>query len=127
MFGFDRFLAMVNAFRRSGVSDWILQRLSAVVILVYSITILSVLVPSTNFHDWYAFMTQFWMRLYSTIVLLSIIVHAWIGLWAVLTDYVTVRTLGSRGDPLRTTLFFVTSFLLLVYLIWGFSIVWGMS
>ena len=115
----------LRSFRRSGVSDWILQRLSAVIMLVYSATILCALIPSTNFLDWHAFMTQFWMQFFSTLVLLSIAVHAWIGLWAVMTDYITVRMLGSRGDLLRTILLFMIGLLLVVYLIWGFSIIWG--
>ena len=43
----------------------------------------------------------------------------------VLTDYVTVRMLGSLGDRLRLFLLALVSVLLLVYLFWGVFIIWG--
>ena len=114
----------LSAYRRSGVSDWVLQRVSSVVILTYSLTVASALVSNVSYESWSAFITQLWMRIFSSVVLLSILVHAWIGVWAVMTDYVTERMLGSRADLLRLGLLFVSVVLLLGYVLWGLFIVW---
>ncbi len=115
----------VTVFNRSGISDWILQRGSSVIMLAYSLAVASVVIPDTSYEVWSAFMTQTWMRGFSSLALLAMIVHAWIGFWGVLTDYVTVRMLGSLGDRLRLLLLVLMCVLLLVYLFWGLSIIWG--
>ncbi len=116
----------VTSFSRSGVSDWILQRASSVIMLAYSLAVASVVIPGTNYEVWSAFMTQVWMRSFSTLALIAMIAHAWIGLWGVLTDYVTVRMLGSLGDRLRFCLLFFMVALLILYLVWGIFIIWGL-
>ena len=120
-------MAVVNltTFGRSGVSDWILQRASSVLMLAYSLAVASAVVPDTSYEAWSEFMTQTWMRAFSTLALLAMIAHAWIGVWGVLTDYVTVRILGSLGDRLRLFLLALMGVLLLVYLFWGVFIIWG--
>ena len=120
-------MAVVNltTFNRSGVSDWILQRASSVLMLAYALAVASAVVPDTSYEAWSEFMTQTWMRAFSTLALLAMIAHAWIGVWGVLTDYVTVRMLGALGDRLRLFLLVLMGILLLVYLFWGVFIIWG--
>ncbi len=115
----------VTVFNRSGISDWILQRASSVIMLAYSLTVASAVIPDTSYEAWSVFMTQTWMRGFSTLALLAMIAHSWIGFWAVLTDYVTVRMLGSLGERLRLFLLVLMGILLLVYLLWGVFIIWG--
>ena len=115
----------VTVFNRSGISDWILQRASSVIMLAYSLTVASAVIPDTSYEAWSVFMTQTWMRVFSTLALLAMLAHAWIGVWGVLTDYVTVRMLGSLGDRLRLFLLASMGVLLLVYLFWGVFIIWG--
>ena len=115
----------ITIFNRSGISDWILQRASSVIMLVYSLVVAGAVIPDTSYEVWSAFMTQTWMRGFSTLALLAMIAHAWIGVWGVLTDYVTVRMLGSLGDRLRLVFLVLMGILLLLYLIWGVFIIWG--
>jgi len=117
---------MVNltVFRRSGISDWVLQRASSVVMLAYSLTVVSAVVPDTNYEAWSTFMTQTWMRGFSTFALFSMIAHAWIGFWVVVTDYVTGRMLGPRGESLRFGLLLLMAILFLGYILWGILIIW---
>ena len=53
------------------------------------------------------------------------LVHAWIGMWTVSTDYLTVRLMGPKATGLRIV--FQTGYVLVlfVYLVWGFRILWG--
>ncbi|WP_033848312.1 succinate dehydrogenase, hydrophobic membrane anchor protein, partial [Yersinia wautersii] len=50
--------------------------------------------------------------------LLSILAHAWIGLWQVLTDYI-------KPLAIRLVLQLVVVITLLVYLLYGTIVVWG--
>ena len=65
------------------------------------------------------------MKIVNTIVLLSVVAHAWIGIWAVLTDYVTTRLLGDKGTVIRLLLQILAIGVLVVYTLWGLAIVWG--
>ena len=114
----------LTVFRRTGISDWVLQRASSVVMLAYSLTLVSVIVPNTNYEAWSAFMAQTWMRGFSSFTLFSMIAHAWIGFWGVMTDYVTERMLGHRGDSLRFGFLLLMATLLLGYFLWGILIIW---
>lgn len=57
------------------------------------------------------------MKIVTFIVLLSILWHAWIGLWTVFTDYV-------KNRPIRLILEILVSLLLIVYLAWVAEILW---
>ena len=52
------------------------------------------------------------------------VVHAWIGIWVVLTDYVTVRLLGEKATALRLTFEIIAIGVLVAYTLWGLAIVW---
>jgi succinate dehydrogenase / fumarate reductase membrane anchor subunit len=38
------------------------------------------------------------MRIFSYWLLLSLAAHAWIGMWTVFTDYLTVRQMGASAN-----------------------------
>ncbi|MFT7300049.1 MAG: succinate dehydrogenase / fumarate reductase membrane anchor subunit [Porticoccus sp.] len=117
----------VTSFGRSGLSDWILQRATAVVMTVYTVFITFYLLtnPGMDYGQWLALNSHICMKILNVFTVVSIAIHAWIGLWAVLTDYVTFRLLGPKATPLR--IFFQLGMITinLVYLIWALDIVWG--
>jgi succinate dehydrogenase / fumarate reductase membrane anchor subunit len=88
----------VTSFGRSGLSDWLVQRVSAVIILAWFMCLLAIL---------------------------SLAAHAWIGMWAVGTDYLTERLMGPRGNVLRLAYQIGCSLVIFVYVIWGIQILWG--
>lgn len=81
---------MAAVIDKRGLRDWIVQRLSAVVIGIYTIFVLLFLLahPNVTYGEWHGLFSNFLMRLITLFVMLCIIWHAWIGLWTVLTDYV---------------------------------------
>ncbi len=117
----------VTSFGRSGLSDWLVQRISGVVIAAYFFFIVVWLVAhkGLDFDTWHAFHQQVCMKIFNTVTLLSVVAHAWIGIWAVLTDYVTVRLLGPKATVLRLVFEIAAIGLLVVYTLWGLAIVWG--
>ncbi|HEY3699605.1 MAG TPA: succinate dehydrogenase, hydrophobic membrane anchor protein [Spongiibacteraceae bacterium] len=117
----------VTNFGRSGLSDWLLQRVTAVVLLAYTLFIAGYVFfgPTIDYAIWKALFAATWMRIFSLAAVLSIAAHAWIGLWSVSTDYFTERLLGSKGNVIRLLFQAVVAIVLFVYVIWGIQILWG--
>jgi succinate dehydrogenase / fumarate reductase membrane anchor subunit len=112
---------------RSGVYDWLIQRVTAVVLTFYTFFIVGFILshPDLSYGEWQALFDQFWMRIFSLLALISLAAHAWIGLWVVLTDYVTSQTLGSAGTAVRLILQVVLGVVTVAYTVWGIEILWG--
>ena len=102
----------------SGSRDWIFQRISAVVLAVYSVVIVGFfLFNDVNFEAWRGFMLSLPMKLFSLVAILSLVFHAWVGMWTVLTDYV-------KSSGLRLVIQSLVIIAVLVYLFWGMMIFW---
>lgn len=116
----------VTSFGRSGLSDYLLQRVSGVVIAAYFFFIVGWLLAhdGVDYTTWLSLHQLTSMRIFNTVTLLSVVAHAWIGIWVVLTDYVTVRLLGAKATALRLTLEIIAIGVLVAYTLWGLAIVW---
>lgn len=112
---------------RNGVSDWLIQRVSAIVLLLYSVFLVAYLVttPNLDYPTWRALFDQLWMRIFSLMALLSLAGHSWIGLWVVVTDYVTERVMGPKALVIRMIILGVHAVITVSYLVWGVEILWG--
>ncbi|ATM96683.1 succinate dehydrogenase cytochrome b556 small membrane subunit [Yersinia frederiksenii] len=109
-----------SALGRNGVHDWLLLRASAIVITLYVLYILGfvVIVPDITYEIWRGFFASHITKVFTLLTLLSILAHAWIGLWQVLTDYI-------KPLALRLVLQLAVVITLLVYLLYGTIVVWG--
>ena len=119
VYGFARSMAMV-AMSQRGFRDWLIQRISAILIGSYAVVIVGYLLsyPNTSYTDWMHFYDTTWMRIFTIVALVSVLWHAWIGLWTVFTDYV-------KPNFLRLCLNILLALLLMVYLIWCLDIFWA--
>ncbi len=117
----------VTSFGRSGLYDWLIQRVSAVVLAAYTIFIAAfiLMTPDLSYDVWKALYDQMWMRIFSLITLVSIAAHAWIGLWSVLTDYLTTRMMGAKATAMRVLAQMVLGVVTVTYVVWGVEILWG--
>lgn len=73
-----------------GMRQWLMQRLSATLMAVYVILLVtraSWLAPN-HYADWYAFFAPLWWRLATLLFFGLMLLHAWIGVRDVLRDYV---------------------------------------
>ena len=93
----------VTSLGRSGLSNWLVQRVSALVMTAYIFFMMGYFIinPSPSFEQWQALHGSLAMRIFSLVTILSIAAHAWIGMWCVLTDYITVRLIGPKATPIR--------------------------
>lgn len=112
---------------RSGLFDWLIQRLSALVLLVYTICIFGSLLftAELDYEQWRAQFDAPAMQIFSLVALLSLCAHAWVGIWTVTTDYLNETHLGRAGAWMRLLTQAVCALLTLVYLLWGIRIFWG--
>ncbi|AWK14017.1 succinate dehydrogenase membrane anchor subunit [Candidatus Fukatsuia symbiotica] len=109
-----------SALGRNGVHDWLLLRASAIIILLYILYLFGFIatVPHITYEIWRSFFSLTLTKVFTLLTLLSILVHAWIGLWQVLTDYV-------KPLAIRLVLQLVVVIALLVYLLYGTIVIWG--
>lgn len=113
-------LTNVFSLTGNGLRDWMVQRVSSIIIVAYMIFLFGFLLlnPGFNYFDWQQLFLSNTVRIFSLITLLSIMLHAWVGIWTVLTDYI---------KPIWLRLIFHVAVIiaLLTYLIWGVQILWG--
>lgn len=116
-----------TSFGRSGVSDWIVQRFSAVILAAYTLLIIGFLLthPGLDYATWRALFDNLAVKIFTLLALLSVAAHGWIGLWAVITDYLTARVLGSKALPLRMFILATYAVVTFAYVAWGIQILWG--
>jgi succinate dehydrogenase / fumarate reductase membrane anchor subunit len=110
---------------RSGLYDWLMQRVTAVILLAYFVVVGFVLLGGVDYASWKALYSQTWMRVFSLLALLSLAIHAWVGLWAVVTDYLTERLMGTTGNVLRLLVQVGCAIIMFTYVVWGIQILWG--
>ena len=117
----------VTSFGRSGLSDWLIQRVSAVIVLLYVLCHVAIILnrPDMDYISWRALFADTYMKIFSLITLVALSAHAWIGMWTVATDYLTTRMLGARATFWRLLFLVICIAALLVYLIWGIMILWS--
>ncbi|MCH8497201.1 MAG: succinate dehydrogenase, hydrophobic membrane anchor protein [Marinobacter sp.] len=105
---------------RSGVYDWMVQRVSAYVLALYTLFLLGfMLTTDVNYESWSALFGQTWFRIFSLMTLISLGAHAWVGLWTVTTDYI-------KATALRFLVQAACGAVMFVYVVWGIKILWGL-
>lgn len=116
-----------RSFRRSGLYGWLVQRFTAVFLLLYILFLVFVFFtsPDIQFHQWQALYFNNTLRIFSLIALLSLCAHAWIGMWTIATDYLTPRRLGASANKLRILFEILCLIVLFVYFVWGIKILWS--
>jgi succinate dehydrogenase / fumarate reductase membrane anchor subunit len=117
----------VTSFGRSGLYDWLVQRVSAVIILLYVLCHSAILLtnPDMDYLQWRALFADTWMKIFSLVTLTALCAHAWIGMWTVATDYLTTRMLGAKATFIRLLFLVICLGVLVVYFIWGVMILWS--
>lgn len=105
---------------RSGLSDWVMQRLTAVVVGAYFVMMMGFLVchPQLSYEDWQSFMSNSLVRIVTLISFAAIGAHAWVGMWTISTDYI-------KPTGIRFVFQAACGIALFAYFVWGVQILWG--
>jgi succinate dehydrogenase / fumarate reductase membrane anchor subunit len=103
-----------------GLTDWLIQRVSAVIMVFYSVGMIVYFFkhPNLNFITWHTLFSYSWIKIATILFVSSLLLHAWIGLWTVFTDYV---------KPFLLTVFLngLVFFSLAACFVWALQILWG--
>ena len=105
---------------RNGLRDWIIQRLTALIMLIYILSCAYLLwqQPLLDYSHWRQVFTHAWFRYITVMFFIALIWHAWIGLWTVATDYM-------KNTVVRASFLSFVILALLSYLLWLIHILWG--
>lgn len=103
-----------------GLGDWIAQRITAIVMVLYALLLLGVFASRgapMDYAAWKALFSQGWMRIATLIFAVAYAWHAWVGLRDILMDY-------ARPASLRFALQVLSILVIAVYLGWAVQILW---
>lgn len=120
-------VSQATEFSKNGVSDWLIQRVSAIVLTAYTLCILAFVVFNSplEYQTWKSFFDTTAMQVFTLLALLATCAHAWIGMWTVGGDYLQEHLMGDKATSLRF-IFQVSCILIIVaYFLWGINILWG--
>jgi len=115
-----RMVSNASALGRNGVHDFILVRATAIVLTLYIIYMVGFFATTgeISWEVWTGFFASGFTKVFTLLALVSILIHAWIGMWQVLTDYV-------KPLALRLVLQLAIVVALVAYVLYGFVVVWG--
>ena len=119
----------VTSFSRSGLSDFLIQRFSAVILGLYALCLVSFFVvnPNVTHGQLVSYFSSTSMVVFSTLAIGSFAAHAWIGMWTIGTDYIGEHYFGARALVTRFIYQTLCLMALFLYVMWGASIVWGIA
>jgi succinate dehydrogenase / fumarate reductase membrane anchor subunit len=103
-----------------GLRDWLMQRITAVVITLYIVLLLGLLLlkPGMNLDAWQELFVHTWFKLVTFAALISVFLHAWVGMRDIVMDYI-------RPTGIRLTLEVLVLGALVLYTGWAIQILWG--
>ena len=104
---------------RYGLRDWLAQRVTAVVMAVYTLILVAVFMTALplNFGTWKILFAHGGMRVATLLFAASVAWHMWVGMRDILMDY--VKPLGWR-----LTLEILVLLTIAGYLAWTIQILW---
>ncbi|MDD5403173.1 MAG: succinate dehydrogenase, hydrophobic membrane anchor protein [Sulfuricella sp.] len=104
-----------------GLKDWLIQRVSAVVMAFYTVFMIAFfLTRPLTFDAWQDLFHSQPMRLASLLFLFSAFIHAWVGMRDIFMDYV-------HPTVIRLVLHVAVILALTAYAAWAVQILWSVQ
>jgi succinate dehydrogenase / fumarate reductase membrane anchor subunit len=102
-----------------GLKDWVAQRVTAVVMALYSVFLAAILlvVKPSDFETWRAIFALGPVKFATFLFALSLFYHVWVGVRDIWMDYV-------QSTSMRLTLHVLTILALVGYAGWAAAILW---
>lgn len=102
-----------------GLRDWLAQRITAVIMAVYTVIAATVVMSGRpiSYAVWRDLFSQGWMRVATLLFAASLAWHAWVGVRDILMDYI-------KPDGLRLGLQVGVLLVIASYLGWSIQILW---
>ena len=92
-----------------GLRDWLAQRVTAIVMALYTILLLVSFLSGSNFsyEGWAGLFAKQWFKIATFVAFLSLFYHAWAGMREILMDYVTKSVAWRLALQVATLLWLV--------------------
>ena len=92
-----------------GLKDWLAQRITAIVMAVYTFVLLFSFLTGSNFtyEGWAALFSKQWFKLFSLVTFLALYYHAWVGMRDIWMDY--IKPAGIRLTLQMLTIFWLVA------------------
>lgn len=104
-----------------GLRDWLVQRLTAILMVLYTLALLAIAFTLPNTHEgWRSLFAGLPMKLFASVTVFGLIWHVWIGMRDILMDYLWKL-------PVRLAAMFLVALFLLANLVWALSILWSVN
>jgi succinate dehydrogenase / fumarate reductase membrane anchor subunit len=102
-----------------GLRDWLAQRVSAVVLLTYTLLLIGAVLftRDLDYGSWAGMFSTVWMKVATLLAVLALIWHAWVGVRDIYMDYI-------KPTGVRLVLQVATVVALVGYAIWAVIILW---
>ncbi len=116
----------VTSLTRSGLSDFVVQRVSAAILALYTLCVLGffLVTPDVSYEVLVRYFTGTPMKLFSTLAVLALAAHAWIGMWTIGTDYLREAHVGGSATTLRLLYQAVCLLVIFIYIAWALQVIW---
>lgn len=104
-----------------GLRDWLVQRITAVVMAVYVVLGVGYVLwqSPADYAAWHQLFAGQVVKTFSLLFLLSLFYHAWVGVRDIVMDYV-------KPASIRLLIHVLVILALILYAIWSVQILWGM-
>ena len=102
-----------------GWRDFAIQRLSSVVIVIFTLWLLIelLMLPALTYGNWAGLFATMRMKIVTSVAMLALAYHAWIGVRDIFMDYI-------KPAMLRLALEAGAIVLLIGYVVWAVTILW---
>lgn len=125
---------------KTGVWFFVIQRLTAIILGIATVVILVFFLLHTEletgsscagecgiqiaptYQEWHAFFFSVPMQILYALSVISLVAHAWVGLWTVATDYIRAQVFGKSTKVFRMLMLSILVLILTLYLYLGFSV-----
>ncbi len=103
-----------------GLKDWLVQRVTAIVMVIYTAALLISFLTGSNFtyEGWAGLFAQQCFKLFSVVTFFALFYHAWVGMRDIWMDYV-------KPVSIRLTLQIATLLWLIACAAWTVQILWS--
>jgi succinate dehydrogenase / fumarate reductase, membrane anchor subunit len=103
-----------------GMRDWLAQRLTAILMAVFTVVLLVSFLTGQNFgyEGWAGLFSRQWFKLFAMVTFFGLFYHAWVGIRDIWMDY--IKPVG-----IRLTLQTLTVLWLLGCAAWTVQILWS--
>ncbi|MDO4640563.1 MAG: succinate dehydrogenase, hydrophobic membrane anchor protein [Neisseria sp.] len=104
-----------------GLRDWAMQRITAVVMLIYTFIFFFFLLSmfgAQDYTEWQQFFAKTWVKVFTQTTFIAVFLHAWVGIRDLWMDYI-------KPFGLRLFLQSATIVWLIGCAIYSIKVIWG--